>query len=154
MVKLSQKWSRYLSEMPETGAGYHLVRATFKDGTVIDSVPVYGGEEMDLFLPYSTDLVDLRVYQPKMAIRMRIKPPKRRTPVERLKARLYYRRNRSKIRLQRRRYLRKHKSTIKHRKEFLRYKPTWFKKPKKKAPPKPKKFKVFVPKKPARKKPS
>lgn len=89
----------------------------------------------------------------KVAIKMRIKPPKRRTPADRLKSRLYYRRNRTKIRLQRRRYMHKHKTTLKHRKLFQRYKPTWFKKPPKPAPAKPKKplkpkkFKVVVPKK-------
>ena len=68
-----------------------------------------------------------------VAVKLRIKPPKRRSPTERLKARLYYRKNRSKIRTQRRRYLRTHKSILKHRKMFMRYKPKWFKKPK---PPK------------------
>lgn len=76
----------------------------------------------------------------KVAIRMRVKPPKRRSALQRLKARLYYRRNRTKIRLQRRRYLRKHKSTLRQRKQlFHRYKPTWFQKPIKHKPPKPKK---------------
>ena len=83
----------------------------------------------------------------KIAIKLRIHPPKRRTPSQRLRARLYYRRNRAKIRMQRRRYLRIHKSIIKHRKMFMRYKPTWFRKPSKhKKPMKPKKFKVVVPK--------
>ena len=81
----------------------------------------------------------------RIAIRLRIKPPKRRSPSERLKARLYYRRNRSKIRMQRRRYLRTHKTQIKHRKMFMRYKPTWLKKPKHKKPSKPKVFKLHVP---------
>ena len=82
----------------------------------------------------------------KIAIRLRIKPPKRRPPQERLKARLYYRKNRAKIRMQRRRYLRVHKSVMKHRKMFMRYKPTWFKKPTKIKHVKPKKFKVSIPK--------
>jgi len=84
-----------------------------------------------------------------IAISLRIKPLKRRTPAERLKARISYRKNRSKIRVQRRRYLRTHRSVLKHRKMFMRYKPTWFKKirhttPKK--PQAPKKFKLIVPK--------
>lgn len=86
----------------------------------------------------------------KIAVKLRIKPPKRRTPSERLKARLYYRRNRSKIRVQRRRYIRTHGTVLKHRKMFMRYKPTWFKKPRKVKhikPPKPKKFKLIIPKK-------
>jgi len=66
-----------------------------------------------------------------ISVKLRIKPPKRRSPSQRLKARLYYRRNRAKIRLQRRRYIRIHKSILKHRKMFMRYKPTWFKKPSK-----------------------
>lgn len=68
-----------------------------------------------------------------LAVKLRVKPPKRRSPADRLKARLYYRKNRSKIRTQRRRYLRTHKSILKHRKMFMRYKPKWFKRPK---PPK------------------
>jgi len=86
----------------------------------------------------------------KIAIKLRIKPPKRRTPSQRLKARLYYRRNRSKVRMQRRRYLRMHKDQMKHRKMFMRYKPTWFKKPKHVKPKKPKKpsgLKITIPKK-------
>jgi hypothetical protein len=82
----------------------------------------------------------------KIAIRMRIHPPKRRTPMQRLKTRLYYRRNRARIRMQRRRYLRIHKTILKRRKLFQRYKPSWYRKPVKPHHVKPKKFKVFVPK--------
>lgn len=85
----------------------------------------------------------------KIAIRLRIRPPKRRSPSERLRARLYYRKNRTKIRVQRRRYLRTHKDIIKHRKMFMRFKPTWFKRPKKikpHAPIKAKHFKLHIPK--------
>ena len=84
-----------------------------------------------------------------VGLKMRIKPPKRRTPQQRLRAKLYYRKNRAKIRTQRRRYMRKWKTTVKNRKLFKRFKPSWFKKPS--APKKPtkhkiKKFKVSVPK--------
>ncbi len=85
----------------------------------------------------------------KIAVKLRIKPPTRRSPSQRLKARLYYRKNRSKIRVQRRRYMRTHGSVLKHRKMFMRYKPTWFKKIKHTKPGKPKKphkFKLVVPK--------
>lgn len=81
----------------------------------------------------------------KIAIRLRIRPPKRRTPSQRLKTRLYYRKNRARIRMQRRRYLRTHRSQIKHRKMFMRYKPTWFKKTKHTKPRKPHFFSVKVP---------
>lgn len=81
-----------------------------------------------------------------VGIRLRIRPPKRRAPSERLHARLYYRKNRAKIRMQRRRYLRAHRSQIKHRKMFMRYKPSWFKKPIHKKPTSPHHFKVKVPK--------
>ena len=84
-----------------------------------------------------------------IAIKLRVKPPKRRPPSQRLKARLYYRRNRAKIRLQRRRYLRTHKSVLKHRKMFMRYKPKWFKGPRKTKPVKTQKhrrLKLTVPK--------
>lgn len=93
----------------------------------------------------------------KIAVRLRIKPPKRRPPSQRLKARLYYRRNRARIRVQRRRYLRTHKSILKHRKMFMRYKPKWFKGPKKVKPIKPlkpKKFTLIVPKIKKHKKPT
>lgn len=80
----------------------------------------------------------------KIAIRLRIHPPKRRSPAQRLKTRMYYRKNRAKIRMQRRRYLRIHRSVIKHRKMFMRYKPSWFKRPSKHK--KPHKFKIVVPK--------
>jgi hypothetical protein len=85
----------------------------------------------------------------KIAIRLRIHPIKRRTSLQRLRSRLYYRKNKAKIRMQRRRYLRTHKTQLKHRKQFKRFKPTWFKKPKTYKPKvfKPKKFKVIVPKK-------
>lgn len=66
--------------------------------------------------------------------------------MERLKARLYYRRNKSKIKLQRKRYLRTHKSILKRRKLFQRYKPSWMQHKKPKAP-KVRKFRVVVPKK-------
>jgi len=81
----------------------------------------------------------------KIAIRLRIHPPKRRTGLQRLHTRLYYRRNRARIRMQRRRYLRMHKTQLKHRKQFQRFKPTWYKKPKHSVHPKAK-FKVVVPK--------
>lgn len=82
----------------------------------------------------------------KTAVRLRIKPPKRRSALQRLKSRLYYRKNRSKIRLQRRKYLRSHKTVLKHRKMFQRYKPVWYKKSPKIKPHKIKKFKVVIPK--------
>jgi len=85
----------------------------------------------------------------KIAIKIRIKPLVRRTPSQRLKARLYYRKNKSKIKVQRRKYMRIHKTTLKHRKMFMRFKPKWFKGTKKHTPPKPKKptkFKLIVPK--------
>jgi hypothetical protein len=81
----------------------------------------------------------------KIAVRLRIKPPKRRSALQRLRSRLYYRKNKSKIRLQRRKYLRSHKTVLKHRKMFQRYKPIWYKKPPKPTHHKPKKFKVVVP---------
>jgi hypothetical protein len=40
-----------------------------------------------------------------------------------------------------------HKTQLKHRKQFQRFKPTWYKKPPKPTHAKPKKFKISVPKK-------
>jgi hypothetical protein len=85
-------------------------------------------------------------------LRLRIHPPKRRSALERLKTRLYYRKNKTKIRAQRRRYIHQHKSILKRRKLFQRFKPSWLKKPKHPHIPrpkhlKPKKYKLLVPKK-------
>ncbi len=88
-----------------------------------------------------TDTIEKTAETVKVAVKLRIKPPKRRDPASRLKARLYYRKNRSKIRVQRRRYMRTQKSTLKHRKQFMRYKPKWFKRPSQKSKSKPKKVK-------------
>ena len=82
------------------------------------------------------------------AVKMRVKPPIRRSPLDKLQSRMYYRKNRSKIRLQRRKYIRKYKNILKHRKLFKRYKPTWFKKkvePKTKTSPTVKKLKTKKP---------
>jgi hypothetical protein len=83
--------------------------------------------------------------QKKVAIRLRIHPPKRRTSLQRLHTRLYYRKNRARIRLQSRRYLRMHGTQLKNRKQFKRYRPSWLRKPKIEKPPKAK-FKIHVPK--------
>ena len=82
----------------------------------------------------------------KIAISLRIHPPKRRTGQQRLKAKLYYRKNRARIQMQRKRYMRMHKSQLKHRKQFKRFKPSWFKKPSRPTQHKYKKFKLTVPK--------
>lgn len=147
IVKLARKWSEYLSGLPQTGEGYHDVDVLLRDGSEIKGLRVYNNEiELPL---YSHEISDMTLHEGSMdrvAIKMRIKPPRRRNPMDRLKSRLYYRRNRSKIRLQRKKYLRKHKTTLKRRKQFFqRYKPVWFKKPPKHKPPKPKKFKPLKP---------
>jgi len=59
---------------------------------------------------------------------------KRRSPAERLKSRRYYRANKNKIRIQRRRYLRKNRLFMRSRKLFKRVKPSWLS-PKKTKPP-------------------
>lgn len=73
----------------------------------------------------------------KVSIKLRVKPPKRRSPLQKLKSRLYYRRNRAKIRLQRRKYMRKYRTLLKNRKLYKRYKPTWLRKKKPTTSPKP-----------------
>jgi len=149
-LKLEKKWSDYLSDRPESGMDCHRVDVVFKDGTRLMDVSVLNSEEIEVPIPYpNREIVELSPHKTsmKLSIRMRIKPPVRRPASERLKSRLYYRRNRAKIRLQRKRYIRKHKSTIKHRKMFMRFKPVWFKKPSKVKAPSVKKFKVVVPKK-------
>jgi hypothetical protein len=60
-----------------------------------------------------------------------VKKLKRRSALDRYKSRLYYRRHKSSIRLQRKLYHRKNKVFLKSRKLFKRTKPTWMsKKPK------------------------
>jgi len=75
---------------------------------------------------------------------------KRQTPAQRLKARLYYRKNRTKLKIQRRRYLKRTHIFNKARKLFKRSTPSWLRKPHFKSPklhkPKFKKFKFNVPK--------
>lgn len=121
------------------------VTVIFKDGSRLDNVPLKDGF-IETSIPYTTEIIEITASMPKVGIKMRIKPPKRRTPLDRLKARLYYRRNRSKIKLQRKKYMRKHKSLLKHRKQlFQRYKPTWVRKPPKHTAPKPPKIKAIKP---------
>ena len=75
---------------------------------------------------------------------------KRRSPSERLKSRIYYRKNKTKLKIKRRRYLRRNKTFNKSKKIFKRSVPSWLRKTKSKAPkihkPKIKKFKFNVPK--------
>jgi hypothetical protein len=68
---------------------------------------------------------------------------KRRTARDRLKARLYYRKNKAKIKLWRRRYTQKMKMQQQARKFLKRERPSWFSK-KKKPSSKPKSFKTFL----------
>ena len=82
--------------------------------------------------------------------RRTVKRLKRRTPSDRLKARIYYRRNKTKLKLKRKRYLKRNKVFNKTKKLFKRSSPSWLTKKKSKAPklhkPKFKKFKFNVPK--------
>lgn len=59
---------------------------------------------------------------------------KRRSAADRLKSRMYYRKNRAKIRLQRKRYNQKMKTMHNSRKLLKRDKPSWFGKPKSSKP--------------------
>lgn len=74
----------------------------------------------------------------------------KRSPSERLKARIYYRRNKVKLKLKRNRYLSRNKIFHKTKKLFKRSVPSWLGEHKVKAPtihkPKFKKFKFNVPK--------
>jgi len=75
---------------------------------------------------------------------------KRRSPAERLRAKLYYRKNKVKLKLKRKRYLKRNKIFSKSKKLFKRTTPSWLRKTKHKAPkihkPKFKKFKFNAPK--------
>lgn len=87
-------------------------------------------------------VVVAKVRARKLAKPFKIK--KRRTPMQRLKARMYYRRNKNKINLSRRRQYRKSKIFSKTRKLHKRKQPSWLSKllfqhkPKKRHPNKPK----------------
>ena len=70
---------------------------------------------------------------------------KRRSAIDRYKARQYYKRNRTKIKVRRKKYLKKTKSFSKARKLFKRTKPAWMTK---KSKPKTFKPKLYKPKKP------
>jgi len=75
---------------------------------------------------------------------------KKRSAIDRYKARQYYRTHKSKIKLKRKRYMKKNKVYMKSRKLFKRTKPGWMKsrsKPKtfKPKPYKPKKIKATKP---------
>ena len=66
---------------------------------------------------------------------------KKRSPLDRLKARIYYRKNKTKIKLKRRRYAKRTKLFNKTKKLFQRSKPVWYskkklKKPRTRKPPK------------------
>jgi hypothetical protein len=66
--------------------------------------------------------------------RQLVKKLKKRTPADRLKARLYYRKNKTKIRLKRRRYLKRTNLFNKTKKLFKRTKPVWYAHKKVRAP--------------------
>jgi hypothetical protein len=82
--------------------------------------------------------------------RRTVKKRVKRTPSQRLKSRLYYRRNKIKLKLKRKRYLKRNNIFSKSKKLFKRSTPSWLNKTKSKAPklhkPKFKKFKFNVPK--------
>jgi len=81
----------------------------------------------------------------KISVKLRIRPPQRRTPAQRLKSRLYYRKHRAKIRLQRKKYLRQHKFLLKNRKLLKRFKPVWYRRKQPTKTPKPHLMKKFRP---------
>lgn len=70
---------------------------------------------------------------------------KKRSAIDRYKSRQYYKRNKIKIKLRRKKYLKKTKSFARARKLFKRTKPAWMSKRKK---PKVHKPKLYKPKKP------
>lgn len=70
---------------------------------------------------------------------------KRRSAIDRYKSRQYYRRNKSKIKLHRKQYMKRNKTFNKSRKLFKRTKPAWMSKSNKAKTFKPK---LYKPKKP------
>ena len=78
---------------------------------------------------------------------------KRRSAIDRYKARQYYKRNKSKIKLRRKQYMKRNKTFTKARKLFKRTKPAWMSKKNKAKTFKPKLYKPKKPKKPKTSKP-
>ena len=47
-VKLAKKWVDYLTRQPESGMGYQKVDVRLKGNRVLQNVPVFNAEEIDL----------------------------------------------------------------------------------------------------------
>jgi hypothetical protein len=47
-VKLAKKWVDYLIRQPESGMGYQKVDVRLKGNRVLQNVPVFNAEEIDL----------------------------------------------------------------------------------------------------------
>ena len=64
--RLQPKWAKLLDRARETGAGYHLVDFTMRDGRVIENVPVLNAQYvcMPREIPgvSSKDVAELRVH--------------------------------------------------------------------------------------------
>lgn len=97
-------------------------------------------ERSDLFLRVASEFME-RVAKMRPAFRIK----RRRTALDRLHARMRYRRNREKIRIWRRRYNERHKLLHNARKLLKRTKPSWFgRSPSKASKPHPQAFRHFL----------
>jgi len=64
-TKLSEKWSKILSEQPETGMGFQDVFVHFKDGTIISGF-VINGEILETLVSISeSDISNIAVKEKK-----------------------------------------------------------------------------------------
>lgn len=95
-------------------------------------------------------MIDSRVFRVILAYKRKlVKKLKRRSAKDRLKSRLYYKKNKRQLMLKRKRYLSRNKPFLGTRKLYKRSKPAWYSKHKQKQPTsiKPKKPTMVKPKK-------
>ena len=60
-IKLSEKWSKILSEKPETGMGFQDVVVTLKNGTTVDGFVINGQILETLSTIEEADIGDITV---------------------------------------------------------------------------------------------
>lgn len=62
-IKLDEKWSRKLAQLPETSMGSQHVDIFLKGNRVVRDVPVFNAEECETSDPFDpNDIVDVRLH--------------------------------------------------------------------------------------------
>lgn len=63
-IKLGKSWQNKLAQLPETGMGSQHVDFIFKNGRIIQNVPVFNGQECEVEQPFDPDEIkDVRLHQ-------------------------------------------------------------------------------------------